>query len=183
MGKAQRHRQAITIRFNDEDAELVEWLGQFAQSSNMTKVVKLACYMLSGIHPQEGLLAVLPEEHLAHISSAWRHKTASTNRDIHATLAAVTQEMVALRQEISQQHPAPPLSADRGREHREEELGTANVAASGGLDITSRRRGRPAKQSDNGFHPPRAAEADPATSSQALVQTILEFNSNFQRGR
>ena len=52
---------AGTIRFYDEDAELLNWLKQFADRHDMTNVIKLACYVLSGLQPDQGLLALLPE--------------------------------------------------------------------------------------------------------------------------
>lgn len=204
MGRAQQHRQAITIRFNDDDAELVEWLGQFAQTSNMTKVVKLACYLLSGIQPQEGLLALMPEERFEHATPARPHKTASTTRDIHATLTAVTQEMMALRQEISEQRLQHAPETYHARTQGLEDATQYNigqhaggwlrpspaatppndtvVAASPGLDMSRRRRGAPIRPATTGWSPPRAPEFDAEASSRLLVKTIREFSSNLQRG-
>lgn len=161
MGRAHQYRQAITIRFNEDDDELIEWLGQYAQSSNMTKVVKLACYLLAGIQPQEGLLALMPEERFAHAAPARTHKTASTTRDIHATLTAVTQEMMALRQEISEQRLVQASEAyydpTQALEWADQQNGglhergwfrpspantppNPSIAASSGLDMSPRRK-------------------------------------------
>ena len=52
---------AVTIRFYEEDAELLNWLKQFAERHDMTNVIKVACYVFSGLQPDQGLLALLPD--------------------------------------------------------------------------------------------------------------------------
>ncbi len=182
-----RELKQVVVRFNvEQDAALLEWLAPFADSYDMTKVIRLACYMLAGIEPAEGLLGLLPAVKKQQNGSRRSTLPVTPPQPSH-DMANVMHELAALRAAVLERQVPANESHRSGsewqREHREEELGTANVAASGGLDITSRRRGGLTRPSDNGWHPARAAEADPATSSQALVQTILEFNSNFQRGR
>jgi hypothetical protein len=167
MGKAQSTRQAVTIRLDESDAELIQWLGQFAQTQTMTKVVKLACYMMSGLQPEEGLLALLPDVQNQRVSPVIHQETATaiSHEQTNDALAAVMQELSSLREELVQQrtepstHPElPPANHSQPRSRRKQSMPPPTLpeenwptekphrepvpAASSGLDMSSPRRKR-----------------------------------------
>lgn len=115
MGKARHTRQGIMIRFDENDAGLVEWLGQFAQSQTMTRVVKLACYTMAGLPVPESLQAVAPSvdqtRHEPQAAPPFTRPTA--NEQTGDALAEVMQELVALREAVTGQQAPRDLSPNR----------------------------------------------------------------------
>lgn len=195
MGKAQYTRQAITIRFDENDAELTYWLGQFAQNQTMTKVVKLACYLLSGIQPEEGLLALLPEvqNELEPPTIVEEPPTPSPREDTNDALAAVMQELAALREELIQQRDAqphqpasdhqaarPPSPPDTLPE--EVPSGRGFVAASG-LDMGGPRRKRTHPLEPVPRSQPTEAPLDSEECRRKLLDSIYAFSKESQRGQ
>lgn len=185
-----RGLKQVVVRFNvEQDAALLEWLAPFADTYDMTKVIRLACYMLAGIDPAEGLLGLLPAVKKQQNGSGRSTPPVTAPQPTHDTLANVMQELAALRaavldrQILAGDAHRSATSTDSGREYREEEFDTANLSASGGLDITSRRRGGPARPSSNGWHPPQQPDFDPEASSRLLFRTIRDFSTNLQRGQ
>jgi len=191
---------AVIIRFYEEDSELLRWLKQFAEQHDMTNVIKLACYMLSGLQPQEGLLALLPDVQRQQVEPTPTLPTSdsSFHEQTSDALAAVMQELSALREEIAQQRTVQTTThhvPKRPREHPErpptlpEEswLTSAPIpepvpVASSGLDVTGprRKRDRPPEQARQG--PPDEAEFDPDEARRRLVASINAYGKGVRRG-
>jgi hypothetical protein len=194
MGKAQNSRQAITIRFDENDTALTEWLGQFAHNQAMTKVVKLACYLLSGIQPEEGLLALLPEIHKesATPSLAQEIPMPTAREETNDALAAVMQELAALRAELGRQRPAQ--SQPSTSNHRETAPPSPSATLpeeapvdrgpvrSSGLDMGGPRRKRTLPLDPVSTSPPMRGEFDPEAARRELVKSIYAFSKKSPRG-
>lgn len=95
--------RTMTVRFSDQDTAIQEWLSRFAQTNDMSKVVKLACYLLAGIQPDEGMLALLARIRAEQPEPYAEPVYADRGEDTHDALAAVMQELAALRHELSEQ--------------------------------------------------------------------------------
>jgi hypothetical protein len=201
------------IRFDAHDAELERWLGQFAQTQSMTKVVKLACYMLAGLQPSEGLLAVLPHvEQARHLPAAPTALYMPPNEHASDALAAVMQELAALREVVAGSPPtgiARP-SYDEGRDYWPDPVPEARrsqqtwqsedwsqyedrpadpdgkLSASSGLDMSRRRRGRGSSAKRAAARSPVTIQPDTRTSANdgalALLASIRAY-CDFQGGR
>lgn len=192
----------MTIRFSEKDADLRDWLVQFASTNDMSKVVKLACYLLSGLQPDDGLLALLQriegqrQSETEHPSAGSR--TAEASQD---ALAAVMQELNALRTELARGHAAMPPSnhhdyakqSDRGWERPAADYPLPppatlpefadepdpSLTPSAGLDM-ARRRKRPGAASSRGAPARPAAEFDPHEMLRILTQTTRQFGQEYQ---
>lgn len=193
---AARHQQQgrglkqVVVRFNvEQDAALLEWLTPFAASYDMTKVIRLACYALAGLEPEQGLLALLPAIKKRQNGSGPRMQRSPAQEVTYDALADVMQELAALRAAVMEQHASADgayrsaPATDWRREYHEIDPDPAEVVASTGLDMSRRRRGAPARPTNNGWHPPHAGDFDAETSSRLLVKTIREFSTNLQRGQ
>ena len=116
------------IRFDAHDAELEQWLGGFAQSQSMTKVVKLACYLLAGLEPPPHLQALLPYVQPPRAPSA-RRVAPPYGREVPGdALARVMQELAALRALMAEQGAGRP-HAERTRARRQTTPDWSNPAA------------------------------------------------------
>jgi|SRR5690554_2554767 hypothetical protein len=183
MGKARRTRQGIMIRFDAHDAELEQWLGGFAQSQSMTKVVKLACYLLAGLEPPPHLQALLPYVQPPRAPSARRVAPPSGSEVPGDALASVMQELAALRALMAEQGAGRP-HAERTRAPGLAD--DAGLVESGGLDMSARRRRgpvRPAREGGRVLPPPDPVPVDGASNAQALIASIRAYCDEFQRGR
>jgi hypothetical protein len=204
MGRARRTRQAITIRFDDSDAELIHWLGQFAQAQTMTKVVKLACYMLSGIQPEEGLLALLPEVQPTVQPLVQEIPAPAPREETSDALAAVMQELWALREELTQQRATPGISAPSGNGARSDthhgphhptpppslpeqawpvDSPDPISVVSSGLDMSGPRRRRTPLPEPAIRSQPAEPVFDADEARRRLVASIHAYGKEFQKGR
>jgi hypothetical protein len=195
MGKAQDTRRAITIRFDDSDAELIQWLGQFAQTQTMTKVVKLACYMLAGIQPEEGLLALLPEVQQTVPPPAQATPDPVPHEETSDALAAVMQELLALREELTQQrtvHSAPVSSSRAPSPTPPPSLPEQSwpvdspepvPVTSSGLDMSGPRRRRTPLPEPIPHSQPAEPVFDAEDARRRLVASIHAYGKEFQKGR
>ena len=195
MGKARQTRQGIMIRFDENDAELVEWLGQFAQSQTMTKVVKLACYMMAGLPIPDPLHAVAPGVAPARVQTydAPPGNPPLPHQRTRGRLAGVTKTLAALREAVtSQQAPRDPSPGWPGSEAAyaaqswdgaspgdtpPEEGGSREVAASG-LDFSRprHRRARPVRPDPSvpSFSPPMPV-FDAQRAQEQLLMSIRGY--------
>jgi hypothetical protein len=123
MGKARQYRQAITIRFDDADNELQQWLGQFAQDQTMTKIVKLALYQLAGLQPTEGLLASLPSVQAQQGDYRPFHEVVPAPQEAaYDALATVMQELASLREAVVGRAPQTISQHGEPNEERNSEV-------------------------------------------------------------
>lgn len=167
------------IRFDAHDAELEQWLGGFAQSQSMTKVVKLACYLLAGLEPPPHLQALLPHVQPPPAPSV-RQVPPASSEPTGDPLAGVVQELAALRALMAGQGASAP-HAERSRAP-----GDVGPIESAGLDMSARRRGGPVRLAGEGrrhIPPPGPAPMDGASNAQALIASIRAYCDEFQRGR
>jgi hypothetical protein len=202
----------MTIRFGQRDSELQAWLSQFAATYDMSKVVKLACYLLAGLHPDDGLLALLPnirEQGTAeypNVSSDMQIVPGETNND---ALAAVMQELSALREAVIDQQngdasdeegfsPAPLSDSRRRRKSRphretlptynnyadspEEELEARSQVASSGLDMSSRRKRPGSPRRTSSVLPSTPDEFDVEDARQRLLRSLKAYGREVQKG-
>jgi hypothetical protein len=195
---------AITIRFYEEDAELLDWLKQFAGRHNMTSVIKLACYMLSGIQPEEGLLALLPEVQQTVQPPAQEMPVPAPREETSDALAAVMQELWALREELTQQrahhstpapsgngarsdtnhvphHPTPPPSLPE--ESWPMDSPDPISVVSSGLDMSGPRRRRTPLPEPTIRSQPTEPVFDADDARRRLVASIHAYGKEFQKGR
>lgn len=148
----------ITIRFGEKEADLREWLGQFAATYDMSKVIKLACYLLSGLEADEGLLALLPNIEARKESQPPAESPVNEQESTSDMFAAMMQEIAALREAVIEQReetntPAEesiPVSDSRRRRQQKrapithptlpEELFEPEPVAASGLNMSRERR-------------------------------------------
>lgn len=130
---AARHQQQgrglkqVVVRFNvEQDAALLEWLTPFAASYDMTKVIRLACYALAGLEPEQGLLALLPAIKKRQNGSGPRMQRSPAQEVTYDALAEVMQELAALRAAVIEQQALDDAPS--------------RVLSSSGLDLSSPRR-------------------------------------------
>jgi hypothetical protein len=191
MGRAQPTRQAITVRFDENDEELIQWLGQFAQSQTMTKVVKLACYMMSGIQPEEGLLALLPEVQSQRIDPVPVQDAPAAHEGTTDILAAVMQELSALREEITQQRAESSERVDNRHANSrpptlpEEDWppNTQEPVVSSGIDMGGPRRRRDRPPDVPRREPPPEVPFDADEARRKLVESINAYGKNLRDRR
>lgn len=184
---------AVTIRFYEEDADLLDWLKQFAGRHNMTNVIKLACYVLSGIQPEEGLLALLPEvqNQQAYPAPVQESAAPSPREDTNDALAAVMQELAALREELTQQRAAQnsPVSHHPNAPYPppdtlpEEVPSGRGYVASSGLDMGGPRRKRTRPLEPVSRSQPTEAPLDSEECRRRLLSSIHAFSKETQRGQ
>lgn len=212
MGKALATRKGFMVRLTEEDVELAEWLGQFAHSQTMTKVVKLACYMLSGIQPEAGLLAMLPEirdqQVEPHPAYSEPVPTELPSEDTGDALAAVMQELSALREELRDQQAysasEAPAMSDRRRRHYEKHgppdgdsdawsrrdifdpspwaSQEEETTRSSGLDMSPRRRPPGPPKITQPATPVENPVMDAEEARRRLVASIHAYGKEFKRG-
>jgi hypothetical protein len=195
----------VTIRFGEKDQKLRGWLSQFAASNDMSKVIKLACYLLSGLQADEGLLALLPEiqdrqapsQPAKNISQATKKQ--ETSQDI---LADIMQEIALLRESLvsqqgGEQSTSPTPMVDSRHRHEVQQPGqpVANTqhatwgneqpsqpTTSSGLDMSPRRRG---KSNPKLIRPhQKAADAsviDAEDARRRLLDSIKAYGKEFRR--
>jgi hypothetical protein len=193
---------AVTIRFYDEDTELLDWLKQFAGRHNMTSVIKLACYMLSGIQPEAGLLALLPEvqSHQIEPSRVQEPPAQVPYEETNDALAAVMQELSALREEIAQQRTEPSAQPERPPDTRSrrqqpmpptlpEEHWPSDTpyrepapVASSGLDMSGSRRRRDRPPDTPHRNQPVEAAFDADEARRKLVASINAYGKGLREG-
>lgn len=191
----------MTIRFSGKDAQLQGWLAQFSTTNDMSKVVKLACYLLSGLEPDDGLLALLHKvEGLRKSGTESPRKPRPRREPTQDALAAVMQELNALRAELAETRTAntPAYQDDYAKEMTPEEAPAWTQrrsarppatlpefaaapepapSASSGLDM-SRRRKRPGPAAPASGRPP--ADFDPHEMLRILTQTTRQFGQEYQ---
>ena len=193
-----------TIRFNPGEEALRDWLSQFAHTHDMSKVIKLACYMLSGLTPDDGLLALLPEIQQRQAAPAAPPVVPDTVPAQEATqdrFAEIMQELAALREALTQ-NSAPaeqtqtsanvaPVSDSRRRRKPKQPLRPSSEVASvapddlqpvesSGLDMSRRRRAGPPKLLENEAVEGERFEAgkgafDPKEASRRLLESIRAY--------
>ena len=187
-----RGLKQVVVRFNvEQDAALLEWLAPFANSYDTTKVIRLACYMLAGIEPAEGLLGLLPAIKKQQNGSRRTAQPAPAPPPVHDALADVMQELAALRATVLEQRAQPngaysSQETARGNTRSSgpgDAAAIGEVAASSGIDMSRRRRSAPARVASSGGHPSQPADFDPAASTRLLLETIRDFGANLQRGQ
>ncbi len=206
MGKARHTRQGIMIRFDADDAELVDWLGQYAQSQTMTKMVKLACYLMAGLPIPDALQAAAPVVVPAAVEPepvpAPRPAAYEQTGD---TLAGVMQELAALREAVTNQQmdrapsfdefpaedPASSIMGDSRRRRRRtvparDEAASAwddsppgsddRAVSASGLDFSRPRRARARPMEAEPFNPPGSS---PALNGLSPEQNLLQSIRRF----
>jgi hypothetical protein len=180
MGKVRQTRQGIMIRFDEYDADLVDWLGQYAQSQTMTRIVKLACYLFAGLPVPATLESVAPGYgYTAGPQDGYEAPPANwpaayeSNED---TLAAVMQEIAALREAVTAQQ----ASRSEWAEPVPDEI-PAQEEASSMMGDSRRRRRREARAEryagggGDTWTPPEP-EADPGGGVDAQTASGLDFS-------
>ncbi len=191
----------MTIRFSGKDAQLQAWLAQFSTTNDMSKVVKLACYLLSGLEPDEGLLALLHKVEGLRKSGTESPKKRQPRREpTPDALAAVLRELNALRAELAATRVGGAFAS--AHDYAKEAPGTEAPAwtqrraarppatlpefaapldpaptASSGLDLSPRRK-RPAAAAPASGRPP--ADFDPREMLRILTQTTRQFGQEYQ---
>lgn len=122
MGKVVQRRRAITIRFDENDNELQAWLGEFAQTQNMTRIVKAALYAYAGLHAPEEIGPLMP------LSNNGSESTDDPFRKLYA-------ELEAIRATIESNPPTTILHKPTPVPHGDQAL-----TPTSGIDMSSRRR-------------------------------------------
>jgi hypothetical protein len=189
----------ITIRFNETDADLREWLGQFAATHDMSKVIKLACYLLSGIDPDEGLLALLPNIQDKQVTQPPDAPKAEEQESTSDMFAAMMQEIAAIRAAVEQREettiPAEesiPVSDSRRRRQQKRAPDTSPlppnehdqepepVVAASGLNMSRERRRTGPPQVISVPEP--VPHVDTEEASKQFLATINAFGRELRRG-
>lgn len=104
MARKRRKKQrpmpaGTTIRWYEDDQALWEWLAPFAKTHDMTQVIKLALYRLSGIEPNSESFAALMERVEGHQVQSVAPDPADLLDLVDAIREAVREEMAEARRE------------------------------------------------------------------------------------
>jgi hypothetical protein len=148
----------ITIRFGEKEADLREWLGQFAATYDMSKVIKLACYLLSGLEADEGLLALMSTIQAKKEPQQLTETSTKEQESTSELFATMMQEIATIKEAVLEQRTEPnppseesiPLSDSRRRRQQKrapltnptlpEALFEPEPVAASGLDTSRERR-------------------------------------------
>jgi hypothetical protein len=159
MGKVAQSRTAFTVRLNtSEDQALADWLGQFADSQNMTRLIRTALYAVSGLNVPPSLAAFQLE--LPQVAPPQTAQSQTLDTSASDALNKILSELAALKQAVKS--PTITLPMERAE-------------TGGGIDMSGPRR----KVTRPGPAETPTAPAEPAFSPEDSAALFLASMRGF----